>query len=227
MECTADPCHSPLVYKGGENREDFGCRNPNCRRFEIHYSPNVKVRSNHYFLMGYNLPYTWIDRRTTYGWFALVGSPESGKTELQGLKLVERSYGGHNWNEATQDYSAATVSACVQEVLHTVDYVALPANQDFKRKFYELRDRLMNEWLGEYRNLHCPPRRFNVIDRGDHPIVEPRRQDHRLLTTSATSVSIDSELQRLIHTANTDTNDDAAEQAARDVCRRLRGLLNG
>ncbi len=163
MRCTADPCDAPLEPMGGENQEDYGCSahfnpNPNLnpRHFastcpasrEIHYHTAVKVRQDWYYLAGYCLPFRWIGAPASpqahhYGWYALVGNPVSNRTVLQGLRLVERSYGDNHWNEATQDYSARTVSECVQETLHEMPYVALPANGDFKPQFHLLRDRMM------------------------------------------------------------------------------------
>src|SRR5271169_2735853 len=134
MRCTIGSCQSPLQYKGGENLEDYGCPNRSCRRFEIHYYGNVKVRQNWYYAAGYSMPFEYVDvhhRRPDhhYHWYALVGTPD-GQTELQGLRLADR-VGVPSWNERLQDYSATTYQECRQEPLFTIPYVALPTNADF------------------------------------------------------------------------------------------------
>lgn len=151
MKCPA--CFTPLYYKGGENKEDFGCHNIKCKSRDIYYYTNVKVRPNWYFLAGYNLPFEYIDthwRRPdyTYHLYSIVG-PVGNKTQLQGLRLVDRC-GIPSWNKDLQDYSVPTYKECKQEILHEIDYYALPANSDFTEQFNALKHRMINEWFDKY-----------------------------------------------------------------------------
>lgn len=128
MRCTIGHCQATLQYKGGENLEDYGCSNRQDGRAAYQYSGNVKVRDGWWFAAGYAMPFEYVDVRNRradrhYTWYALVGSPESGQTELQGLGVG------------------------VQETLFSIPYVALPANSEFNREFDLLRDRMMNAWF--------------------------------------------------------------------------------
>lgn len=82
------------------------------------YYTAVKVRTGWYFLAEYHLPFMWHNE-----WFALVGNPND-RTVLQKLEPYR------------------------QRELYSIDYVALPANDDFKARFNELRDRVIGEWSG-------------------------------------------------------------------------------
>lgn len=138
MECTLDPCHHPLVQLDGEH---WGCGNTHCdptterrthgrgycTRVELNYNPSVRKRSGWYYLSHYWLPFSWISMRSNSRYFALEGSVETGITRLLAIEpLAHRE-------------------------LYTVPYQALPSNQDFKREWYLLRDRVMNECLGGVR----------------------------------------------------------------------------
>jgi hypothetical protein len=131
MICTV--CKNPLQYKGGENKEDFGCRNrEGCpSRSEAHYYPNVKVRDGWYFAASYNLPFLWQGK-----WFCLVGPVQDyfdlkkqfkDRTLLQEITITNFLYPSSN-----------------QKTLVSIPYMALPTNGDFYREFLVLVEKAMS-----------------------------------------------------------------------------------
>jgi hypothetical protein len=238
MYCTADPCNSPLVYKGRENKEDYGCRNPYCRSRSIQYHPNVKVRDGWYYAAGYNLPFHYSDPKRQqpdyhYEWYALVG-PSNNETLLQGLKLVERNSGrvyadrlsdppfNPLWNERWE---------CEQETLHSVPYYALPANGDFKSQFYIIRDRMMKEWLAmgsqqkHYKRHDYNPYYDVDDDFWDNYWYSSQRVYVSQATKIGSGIDIDDTTKKLIELAANNTNENEAKNAALKACERLRKIL--
>lgn len=164
MKC---PCCGSHFDCRGENREDYHCANGQCpSRKEAGYSPHVGVRNNWWFATKYHLPFKRGDQ-----WFCVVGpKQEYYKTDL--LSLAEQL-----WPRSTQRYephqttvlqqitprtwsypiTSLTLPAgvlkfntCDQHTLWTVDYMALPVNEDFNREFDALLqkfDRYLNKLM--------------------------------------------------------------------------------
>jgi len=139
MQCTA--CGSTLCYKGGENKEDFGCPNGECPPKKLYYyTGNVKVRHDWYFSPAYHLPVQGTDGQ----WYAIVGPrltngnavllfdaipTEQSVLQRIGLREVQTIF-GPSWQEG------------YQEDIITCPYMALPVNEDFNREFKVLAQRL-------------------------------------------------------------------------------------
>jgi hypothetical protein len=144
MLCTA--CGSPLAYKGGENREDWGCWNfDGCgSRLERSYYGNVKVRDGWWFSAGYALPFRWNDE-----WYCAVG-PSDDKTVFQKL------------HSPTIAFTILDVPYYMddawQEFLLSIPYYALPVNDDFNAQFDILKAKFI-----QHRTRPSPNRFANLL----------------------------------------------------------------
>jgi hypothetical protein len=177
-------------------------------------------------LASYHLPFEYIEahwRRPdyTYKWFALIG--DGHQTHLQGLKLVERSFGTVKgvWNKETQDYSAATWKECVQETLHSVPYYALPANDDFIGQFNIIRGRMMEEWYDQK-----PKEKETWTYDWSYNQGYPNWTWYDLYPDMLPKTDfIDETTRKLIELATNNTNIHEASNAAMKACKRLRKKL--
>jgi hypothetical protein len=127
MKCPS--CWSPLVYKGGENKEDHGCWNMNCpARVEAAYYSNVKVRNGWWFSAGYTLPF-----KHNNSWYCVVGPCHiKCSTELKQIHTFMQ-YGCLSWNRGNPIYGNRL--ECTQETVWTIPYMALPVCEpDFNRE---------------------------------------------------------------------------------------------
>lgn len=129
MKCTA--CNAPMIYKGGENKEDFGCKNIYCcARVEADYGSHLTIKENWYFCGGYHLPF-----KSGNKWFCVIGPKYlcingvfSERTFLQEI-IVKNLYSLYYMF----NYSANIRSS--QTTLLSIKYMALPANNDFEEQF--------------------------------------------------------------------------------------------
>jgi len=134
MRCPC--CDWNLEYKGGENKEDFGCKNPQCpARTEASYFPHVGVRENWWFATMYHLPFKHGPQ-----WYCLEGPVKAWYIK------DKRSLAEQLWPGSTSRYQPHAVTilkkiiptshkTCVQEKVWEADYMALPVSQDFNREF--------------------------------------------------------------------------------------------
>lgn len=130
MKCPV--CLAPMAYRGGENKKDFGCTNTEycSSRSEIHYYPHLSVRPDWYFCEAYHLPF-----KSGNKWFALIG-PEG------------------DWDSKNRQFKEKTILqeiipsnnvflSCTQVNLISINYMALPANDDMYDQFKILVERAM------------------------------------------------------------------------------------
>jgi hypothetical protein len=117
-----------MKYKGGENKEDFGCSDPkNCPCWsEIGYLPHVGVRENWWFATQYHLPFKFND-----DWIAASGITY-GRTDFH--KITSYVY---TW--ITQPNRKNMTSE--QKYLFSMPYMALPVNDDFSAEFNKLKSK--------------------------------------------------------------------------------------
>jgi hypothetical protein len=116
-----------MLYKGGENKEDHGCRNMNCpARIEAVYYGNVKVRNGWWFSPGYALPF-----KHNNSWYCVEADDWDMKngTYLKSITTYKRS----SMIISTAVYGLKNDSK--QETVWSIPYFALPVNEDFNREF--------------------------------------------------------------------------------------------
>lgn len=129
-----------MLYKGGENKEDHGCRNMSCpARVEAVYYGNVKVRDNWYFAAGYTLPFKFGG-----SWYCVVGpirlwfsgarlkTDFTEQTQLQEIHTFRKQM-CISWNNGNPIFGDRL--QCSQKDVWSIPYMALPVNSDFNREF--------------------------------------------------------------------------------------------
>jgi len=144
MKCTV--CGAPMKYKGGENKEDFGCSDrKHCPCSEIGYYPHMGVRENWWFATQYHLPFKFDDK-----WYAATG-PRHETIYSNGCWINTRGIIGYGERTIFQTISpykykwltkpGITHMESKQEYLFSIPYIALPVNDDFLGEFNKLKSK--------------------------------------------------------------------------------------
>lgn len=160
MKCPG--CHHPLRYKGGANKRDFGCSNPNRLKecpcwVEAHYYPHMSVLDDWWFGEKYALPF-----KVHNQWYCIEGPrietkwaeepPDSlaeqlwpGSTKryiatervsyFKRINIIQKP-GLINWNNGNPIWGQ--VSDSTQTYIVSIPYMALPVNEDFWGEFQKL-----------------------------------------------------------------------------------------
>lgn len=136
MKCPG--CNSPMIYSGGENKNDYSCSNPkSCPCWtEIGYYPHASVQPDWWFLKEYHLPFKHKGQ-----WFSLHG-PISEYYEYECNENSDLINVGLKEEQVTifsalLNYTCS--NNCIQIPQLSIPYFALPANGDFTREFEKLK----------------------------------------------------------------------------------------
>jgi hypothetical protein len=135
-------CTSPIQYKGGENKKDFGCRNQSCpSKIEANYSGFVYVRDNWWFLEKYGLPFKFDNC-----WWLLTGEANHKTILYKIIKEEQSNINGYVLmynNNIRQWVPYYKNDEYEHKKVLTTRYHALPANSDFNHEFTKLIEKIM------------------------------------------------------------------------------------